>query len=264
MNQFLTNFTGIKADLFDSQYLQPIQEDLIYQYKKYEMYNIFKDLSLRESLSFINLHLNMIDQLKNHRTLILKFFCLIDKFKGDDEFLANKILKERIFEKLFNLINNESINNKLILKKLITIIMKYSKNEDTKTKLASLSLQNHFLFNAEEQRLIFADLKHWDNQKDTCLLKSLRILNRSQNQTMLPKIENLAVLEQDDMIDEVYNPFRNRVHAKNEVVEIKHYFIENEVMSVELTFNNYLKIDLNLHSVIINNEHDENRAHFSS
>ena len=98
--------------------------------------------------------------------------------------------------------------------------MKYSKNEDTKTKLASLSLQNHFLFNAEEQRLIFADLKHWDNQKDTCLLKSLRILNRSQNQTMLPKIENLAVLEQDDMIDEVYNPFRNRVQANNEVIRI--------------------------------------------
>ena len=264
MNQFLTNFTGIKADLFDSQYLQPIQEDLIYQYKKYEMYNIFKDLSLRESLSFINLHLNMIDQLKNHRTLVLKFFCLIDKFKGDEEFLANNVLKERIFEKLFNLINNESINNKLILKKLITIIMKYSENEDTKTKLASLSLQNHFLFNADEQRLIFANLKHWNNQKDTCLLKSLRILNRSQNQTVLPKIENLAVLEQDDMIDEVYNPFRNRVHAKNEVVEIKHYFIENEVMSVELTFNNYLKIDLNLHSVIINNEHDENSAHFET
>lgn len=262
MNDFFTSITNIKTGSLNKFYLQPIREDFLFLYKKYEMYGIFKSLNLRECLRFINLNFNMIDMLQSEKSLILKYFYFVEKFKNDDDFVNNDELNGIIFKKMADLVLKKFIDNKSIFKRLVVTVLKYCSSDNLKTELANLSLKYHSLFKKEEQELIIASLKTWTNERNTCFLKSYRILKRLDTQTVTPKMEILNVLEQTDVVDEVYNPFRNKSRIKDEIVENKHCFIENEIMSVEFTFDNYSKIDLTLSDVKINSEEFSNIHHF--
>lgn len=262
MNEFITSITNIKTGSLITHYLQPIKEDFLFLYKKYEMYGIFKSLNLSDCLKFINLNLNMIELLQSEKSLIFKYFYFIEKFKDDDGFVSNDVLMKDLFGKLADLVIRKFKDNKIILKRLIVLAMKYCSDDRLKTHLANLSMKYLFLFKKEEQQLIIANLKSWTNERNTCFLKSYRILERFETHTDIPKMENLNVLEQTDVVDEVYNPFRNKSKIKDEIVENKHCFIENEIMRVEFTFNNFSKIDLTLIDVKINNHNFSNIEHF--
>lgn len=262
MNEFITSITNLKTDSLNKNYLQPIREDFLLLYKKYEMYGIFKSLNLSDCLRFININLKMIDLLPSEKSVIFKYFYFIETFKNDDGFISNDALKKSIFKRTADLVIKKFKDNKIIFKRLIVLTMKYCSDECLKTDLANLSMKYHFLFNKEEQELIIANLKNWTNERSTCLLKSYRLLKRSETTTAIPKMVNLSVLEQTDVVDEVYNPFRNMSRIKDEIVENKHCFIENDVMSMEFTFNNFLKIDLTLIDVKINNHNFSNIEHF--
>lgn len=262
MNEFITSITNIKTGTLSKHYLQPIKEDFLLLYKKYEMHGIFKSLDLSDCLRFINLSMKMIDLLPSEKSLIFKYFYFIEKFKNDDGFINNNLLNNYMFEKMAALVIKKFKDNKIILKRMIILALKYCSDDRLKTNLANYSIKYHFLFKREEQELIIANLKTWTKEVNSCLLKSYRILERFEAPTVIPKMESLNVIEQTAVVDEVYNPFRNRSNIKDELVEIKHCFVENEIMIVQFTFNNFLKIDLTLIDVRVNNQDSSNSEHF--
>ncbi|XBW36575.1 hypothetical protein QEN19_002150 [Hanseniaspora menglaensis] len=247
-NIWLEKLTTIETSLYERCYLQPIENDLLFQLMKFERLNLIKTLPLHQALRWIKMQIIISRVLQTKKNVVLVLFNWISDNKERYNFNLIKIWNEPLTDYLFQLLI-ENIENKIIAKKIFLLLLNIATDLNLRIKICNLGLQNYNLFNATELLLIFNGIKSWPSSNKS-LITSINVIERDAKNPPLPNVQYLKTNENEMVEDEVFNPFRNKDYSRKKKIPVAEYvYIKNETINLELHFFNYYSIDLKVENI---------------